>query len=172
MVKNSTMLTIHAYLRDLTKDAVMAWVAARVPGFAAGAATGDAAGPARHFFDDGRTVILLTSPEEPAYMTELEIMPRTEDSPFAGWDSLQLGTAIVDDLAGAALIDCGGKYTHPLSDELVRVTRERMELVLINEEGTGIEPGTVRLLDPGGPDDRRIRRWAAWFSRGGREVVP
>lgn len=52
-----------------------------------------------------------------------------EGETFADLDNLRFGELLVDALDGQALVDCGGRYTDPSSDEFVRVTRERVELV-------------------------------------------
>jgi hypothetical protein len=60
---------------------------------------------------------------------ELTIRPKTGESIFAEWDNIKLGERLVDDLGGITLVDCGGIYCDPLSDEIVRITPDRMELV-------------------------------------------
>jgi hypothetical protein len=60
---------------------------------------------------------------------ELTIRPMAGESIFSEWDDIKLGECLVNDLGGITLVDCGGIYTHPLSDEIVRISSEKMELV-------------------------------------------
>jgi hypothetical protein len=62
---------------------------------------------------------------------ELTIRPASSKSIFWEWENLQLGERLVDDLGGITLVDCGGIYTHPLSDQVVRISAEKMELVYL-----------------------------------------
>jgi len=62
---------------------------------------------------------------------ELTVRPASSESTFWEWDSLQLGERLVDDLGGITLVNCGGIYTHPLSDQIVRISAEKMELVYL-----------------------------------------
>ena len=126
-----------ANIEGVPPEAVVEWLIARVPSFA----DAKAAGPSNPFaegffraFENEETTAVLHALHDPSEI-ELVIISKTADAPFAGWDNIQLGKAIVDDLGGAALVDCGGKYTHPLSDELVRVTRERLVLVQFVDDG-------------------------------------
>lgn len=64
---------------------------------------------------------------------ELAIRPKSRKSIFSEWDNIRLGERLVDDLGGITLVDCGGMYTHPLSDYIVRVSADKMELVELPE---------------------------------------
>ena len=62
---------------------------------------------------------------------ELTVRVKGDESVFSKWDNIKLGERLVDDLGGITLVDCGRVYTHPLSDQIVRVSREKMELVML-----------------------------------------
>ena len=64
---------------------------------------------------------------------ELSVRLKKDASIFDGWNDIQFGERLVDDLGGITLVDCGGVYTHPLSDAIVRISPDKMELVVLPE---------------------------------------
>jgi hypothetical protein len=64
---------------------------------------------------------------------ELTIQPTSPESAFATWDHISLGERLVDALGGCALVECGGIYTNPLSDQIVRISPDKLELVFLPE---------------------------------------
>ena len=64
---------------------------------------------------------------------ELTIRVKRPESVFYELDNIQLGENLVDDLGGVTLVSCGGVYTHPLSDQIVRVSKDKLELVMLPE---------------------------------------
>jgi hypothetical protein len=64
---------------------------------------------------------------------ELIVRVKGDGSVFRGWNDIQFGERLVDDLGGITLVDCGGVYTHPLSDQIVRVSVDKWELVMLPE---------------------------------------
>jgi len=78
---------------------------------------------------------------------ELSVRVKGEGSVFSGWDNIQFGERLVDDLGGITLVDCGGVYTHPLSDQIIRVSREKMELVMLPDSiGDLFDEGLTNLI--------------------------
>lgn len=141
---------VFATIEGVPPEAVVAWLVARVPAFADAKAAGPSIPYAEGFirtFENEETVAVLQAALHDPSEIELDIISKTADAPFAGWDNIQLGKAIVDDLGGAALVDCRGKYTHPLSDEFVRVTRERLELVQFVDDGDETMEVPVRVIE-------------------------
>ena len=65
---------------------------------------------------------------------ELTIQAKVPDSVFSKWDSIQLGERLVDDLGGITLVDCGGKYVHPLAPYNLRISADKLELVELSEK--------------------------------------
>jgi hypothetical protein len=78
---------------------------------------------------DGKSEKLTLESHEKTEWLELFIHTITNNSIFAGWDNITLGERLVDDLGGITLVECRGEYTHPLSDDIVRISREKVELV-------------------------------------------
>ena len=78
---------------------------------------------------------------------ELTIRVKGQGSVFYEWDDIKLGERLVDDLGGITLVDCGGVYTHPLSDQIVRVSRDKLELVMLpNSIGDPFDEGLTELI--------------------------
>ena len=78
---------------------------------------------------------------------ELTVRVKGEGSALSGWDNIKLGEQLVDDLGGITLVDCAGVYTHPLSDQIVRVSREKMELVMLPDSiGDPFDEGLTKLI--------------------------
>ena len=79
-------------------------------------------------FHGKRDLLLLEQLVDTEWL-ELTVRPRVRDSIFAEWDHIKLGERLVDDLGGITLVDCCGIYTDPLSDQIVRISSDKMELV-------------------------------------------
>ena len=80
-------------------------------------------------------------------LLELTIRVKGQGSVFSEWNNIKLGERLVDDLGGIALVDCGGVYSHPLSDQIVRVTRDKLELVMLPDMiGAPFDEGFTKLI--------------------------
>jgi len=82
---------------------------------------------------DGKHETLVLEQLVDTELLELTIRTIAHDSIFAEWDNIILGETLVDDLGCMTLVDCGGLYTHPLSDSIVRISGDKMELVELPE---------------------------------------
>jgi hypothetical protein len=78
---------------------------------------------------DGKSETLVLEQRINSEWLELTIRTNTDASKFADWDNITLGELLVDDLGGITLVDCRGEYTNPMSDDIVRVSADKIELV-------------------------------------------
>lgn len=143
---------LFAYLRGTSIAALRGWLAARVPEFARAPAeqilSGEEGYTMYHYANaDVMVSVEAYNPAVQAYPLELLIINHTPKSPFAGWDNLELGKALADDLNATVLTDDGGApYTSsPYSDEFVRITRRDIAVVLDGEQG--LEEDSARVVE-------------------------
>jgi hypothetical protein len=125
---------LHAYLQGPDLQALTRWVRSNFPEIERVESVDlvEATGVDMRRFHCKHDLVTLENPVNYDWL-ELSIHPASPDSAFWEVDNLQLGEHLVDDLGGITLSDCGGLYTHPLSDFIVRVSAEKLELVYLPE---------------------------------------
>jgi hypothetical protein len=123
---------LHAYLQGPKVAAVIRWIEMLLPG-AVRAEPVDLTreiGAAIMKFHGEHELLILERLMDYEWL-ELTIRPESTQSIFAEWNNIRLGERLVDDLGGITLVDCLGVYTHPLSDQYIRVSQDKMELVYL-----------------------------------------
>lgn len=126
-----------AYYHGTAAGVLVDWLAKRIAGLHLQPVDEESKGESDEtrdeFFRDERHYVRLEHFQDSDWL-ELTLAVTTDDTAFAGWDDLRLGEALVDELGGQAIVDCGGRYCDPHSDSMVRVTRQALELVQIDGE--------------------------------------
>lgn len=85
-------------------------------------------------FEDENLFILLTIYDRVEYKNEALLTGNVENTILYSFNNIQFGEWIVDNLNCEVLVDCDGKYSHPLSDDFIRVTKDKLEIVVHDDD--------------------------------------
>ncbi len=88
----------------------------------------------KKFENESGLYILITFVKRGGYNFEIELFEIPLNHKLSELDSIQFGEWLVDKLECEALVDCGGKYHHPLSDTFIRVSTTKIESVELSDE--------------------------------------
>jgi hypothetical protein len=139
---------LHAYIQGPDLTAVIRWIESLVTDLGPKETLDltEALGIVMVRFDGKHDFMLLEQHVGTGWL-ELEIRIKSPDSIFGKWDNIQFGERLVDDLGGITLVDCGGKYVHPLAPYKVRISTDKLELVELPPEiGDPFDESLTKLI--------------------------